>query len=207
MTTQVWIVYIQEPFPQPPHPLLIVDMKGGPWSKDEHKAFLRGFKVLGRGNWKGIATRFVITRTPTQVASHGQKYMLRMQEGSKISSRYAAFEREDDDLMLETPSESSERPLESSEETPSENSETPPIVFSVPPPPLLPFSLPGAPNVVFVPVPVFIPLIPPRSAMPSAASPRSKMASLLEVVRSVSENDTPSSPPRHLCHGGEMSKV
>lgn len=39
--------------------------------------FLRGLEKLGRGNWRGISRNFVRTRTPTQVASHAQKYFLR----------------------------------------------------------------------------------------------------------------------------------
>ncbi|OIW18059.1 hypothetical protein TanjilG_19291 [Lupinus angustifolius] len=30
-----------------------------------------------QGDWKGIATEFVVSRTPSQVASHAQKYFLR----------------------------------------------------------------------------------------------------------------------------------
>ncbi|KAK4756590.1 hypothetical protein SAY87_006717 [Trapa incisa] len=51
--------------------------KGVPWSEEEHRGFLLGLEKLGRGDWRGISRNFVRTRTPTQVASHAQKYFLR----------------------------------------------------------------------------------------------------------------------------------
>ncbi|KAF5468012.1 hypothetical protein F2P56_012207 [Juglans regia] len=47
------------------------------WSEEEHLAFLVGLEKLGKGNWRGISTNFVTTRTPIQVASHAQKHFLR----------------------------------------------------------------------------------------------------------------------------------
>ncbi|TYI98367.1 hypothetical protein E1A91_D01G209300v1 [Gossypium mustelinum] len=35
-----------------------------------------------RGNWKGISENYVTSRTPIQVASHAQKYFLRLQHAS-----------------------------------------------------------------------------------------------------------------------------
>uniref|UniRef100_A0A7N0VLR1 Uncharacterized protein n=1 Tax=Kalanchoe fedtschenkoi TaxID=63787 RepID=A0A7N0VLR1_KALFE len=51
--------------------------RGTPWSEEEHKRFLMGLKKVGKGDWRGISKNFVKTRTPTQVASHAQKYFLR----------------------------------------------------------------------------------------------------------------------------------
>ncbi|XP_057730247.1 transcription factor MYBS3-like [Arachis stenosperma] len=51
--------------------------KGLAWSEEEHRIFLEGMEKLGKGNWRGISRCFVRTRTPTQVASHAQKYFLR----------------------------------------------------------------------------------------------------------------------------------
>jgi SHAQKYF class myb-like DNA-binding protein len=45
----------------------------GPWTKEEHEAFLLGFNTLGR-QWKTIANKFVKTRDRRQVSSHAQKY-------------------------------------------------------------------------------------------------------------------------------------
>ncbi|KAK2454165.1 transcription factor MYBS3 [Trifolium repens] len=47
------------------------------WTEKEHKAFLKGLKAVGKGRWKNISRNFVITKTPTQVASHAQKYFQR----------------------------------------------------------------------------------------------------------------------------------
>ncbi|PNX73178.1 transcription factor DIVARICATA-like protein, partial [Trifolium pratense] len=46
-----------------------------PWTPKEHMAFLEGLKAVGKGKWKPISKNYVITRTPTQVASHAQKTM------------------------------------------------------------------------------------------------------------------------------------
>ncbi|KAF2304349.1 hypothetical protein GH714_030356 [Hevea brasiliensis] len=59
--------------------------KGVPWSEEEHRIFLLGLHKLGKGDWRGISRNFVTTRTPTQVASHAQKYFLR--QNSLINKR------------------------------------------------------------------------------------------------------------------------
>ncbi|XP_074585098.1 transcription factor DIVARICATA-like [Curcuma longa] len=61
--------------------------KGVPWTEDEHKLFLLGLKKYGKGDWRNISRNFVITRTPTQVASHAQKYFIRLNTGSKDKRR------------------------------------------------------------------------------------------------------------------------
>ncbi|KAK9755728.1 hypothetical protein RND81_01G045800 [Saponaria officinalis] len=61
--------------------------KGVPWTEDEHKLFLMGLKKYGKGDWRNISRNFVITRTPTQVASHAQKYFMRQLSGGKDKRR------------------------------------------------------------------------------------------------------------------------
>ncbi|PWA73201.1 zinc finger, CCHC-type, Myb domain, Homeodomain-like protein [Artemisia annua] len=66
--------------------------KGLPWSEDEHRRFLTGLEKLGKGDWRGISRNFVTTRTPTQVASHAQKYFLRQASLFKKKRRSSLFD-------------------------------------------------------------------------------------------------------------------
>ncbi|XP_010452013.1 PREDICTED: transcription factor DIVARICATA-like [Camelina sativa] len=61
--------------------------KGVPWTEDEHRRFLMGLKKYGKGDWRNIAKNFVTSRTPTQVASHAQKYFLRQLTDCKDKRR------------------------------------------------------------------------------------------------------------------------
>ncbi|KAI3897957.1 hypothetical protein MKX03_027184 [Papaver bracteatum] len=60
--------------------------RGVPWTKEEHETFLKGLEKLGKGDWRGISRSFVTTKTPTQVASHAQKYFLRQKAATSSSS-------------------------------------------------------------------------------------------------------------------------
>ncbi|KAF5732273.1 protein REVEILLE 4 [Tripterygium wilfordii] len=72
--------------------------KGKPWSEEEHRTFLAGLKRLGKGDWRGISKKFVISRTPTQVASHAQKYFIRHASTDRKKRRSSVF-----DLPLSEP--------------------------------------------------------------------------------------------------------
>ncbi|XP_027078772.2 transcription factor SRM1-like [Coffea arabica] len=60
--------------------------KGTRWTKEEHENFLLGLKKYGKGDWRSISRNSVLTKTPTQVASHAQKYFIRLAKLSTTSN-------------------------------------------------------------------------------------------------------------------------
>ncbi|KAA8541467.1 hypothetical protein F0562_025430 [Nyssa sinensis] len=61
--------------------------KGIAWTEDEHRLFLLGLDKYGKGDWRSISRNYVVTRTPTQVASHAQKYFIRLNSMNKDRRR------------------------------------------------------------------------------------------------------------------------
>ncbi|CAL9052936.1 transcription factor MYBS3-like [Musa acuminata AAA Group] len=66
--------------------------KGTPWTEEEHRMFLLGLQKLGKGDWRGISRTYVASRTPTQVASHAQKYFIRKTNITRRKRRSSLFD-------------------------------------------------------------------------------------------------------------------
>ena len=64
--------------------------KGIPWTEEEHRLFLLGLAKFGKGDWRSISRNFV-SRTPTQVASHAQKYFIRLNSMNKKDKRRSSI--------------------------------------------------------------------------------------------------------------------
>ncbi|KAH0762591.1 hypothetical protein KY290_018664 [Solanum tuberosum] len=74
--------------------------RGVPWTEEEHKLFLLGLQKVGKGDWRGISRNFVKTRTPTQVASHAQKYFLRRTNLNRRRRRSSLFDITTDSVSV-----------------------------------------------------------------------------------------------------------
>jgi SHAQKYF class myb-like DNA-binding protein len=61
------------------------------WTESEHRRFLLGLEIYGKGQWTKIAKKLVLTRNGTQVASHAQKYFKRL-EPPKSKRRASVFD-------------------------------------------------------------------------------------------------------------------
>ncbi|KAJ9140385.1 hypothetical protein P3X46_031039 [Hevea brasiliensis] len=134
--------------------------RGVPWTEEEHKLFLLGLQKVGKGDWRGISRNFVKTRTPTQVASHAQKYFLRRSNLNRRRRRSSLFDITTDAV--------SAFPVEEDQAHCQDNKKKPPQLHPLPPPPLPEMSnvnnfdmMPAFPmitNPVVLPVPIESPM-------------------------------------------------
>ncbi|GAB4815050.1 hypothetical protein N2152v2_002096 [Parachlorella kessleri] len=134
--------------------------KGIPWTEEEHRLFLMGLAKYGKGDWRSISRNFVITRTPTQVASHAQKYFIRLNSQNKKDKRRASIH----DITTVAPAGSEHGGIMGQMPITGQN----PVVAAA----VLPMAPPGvqvAPGVPIMPPPLgAMPVLPPGAvhAMP-----------------------------------------
>ncbi|XP_020093507.1 transcription factor MYB1R1 [Ananas comosus] len=84
--------------------------KGVPWTEEEHRMFLIGLQKLGKGDWRGISRNYVVSRTPTQVASHAQKYFIRQTNMTRRKRRSSLFDMVPDEPIDFQPVQASQEP-------------------------------------------------------------------------------------------------
>ncbi|KAL9269925.1 Transcription factor DIVARICATA-like protein [Drosera capensis] len=79
-------------------------------SLDRRRAQVVRLKQYGKGDWRNISRNFVVTRTPTQVASHDQKYFIRQISGGKDRRRASIHDITTVTLESQSPSLGIKRP-------------------------------------------------------------------------------------------------
>ncbi|PAN32675.1 hypothetical protein PAHAL_5G504000 [Panicum hallii] len=99
--------------------------KGTPWTEEEHRMFLMGLQKLGKGDWRGISRNFVVSRTPTQVASHAQKYFIRQTNSSRRKRRSSLFDMVPEMPMEESPAAVEQFTLQNTQDEATSSNELP----------------------------------------------------------------------------------
>ena len=86
------------------------------------RLFLQGVKKHGRGRWKDISREFVLTKTPTQIASHAQKYFVHHQTAKEMERKKKR--RSIHDITLNNNDTLVTLPLEKQHEIPPQDTAT-----------------------------------------------------------------------------------
>lgn len=68
----------------------------GRWTKEEHANFVRGYNQYGK-DWIFIHEFFVTTRTETQIRTHAQKYLKKVEGGAEFPQESYLSEEDDYD--------------------------------------------------------------------------------------------------------------
>ncbi|XP_062191630.1 transcription factor MYBS3-like [Phragmites australis] len=145
--------------------------RGEAWTEEEHKKFLFGLNKLGKGDWRGISRSYVISRTPTQVASHAQKYFNRQTNVHRRKRRSSLFDMVIDDSSDQPLSSSSSQEVEQHLEDPQPVAAPPASVVSPAAVAPVPVETPASvPPPVPVPVPVMAPQPMEQDSVASSSS-------------------------------------
>ena len=92
------------------------------------RQFLLGLLKYGKGDWRNISRNYVTTRTPTQVASHAQKYFIRQGAGGKDKRRSSIHDITTVNLTdARSPSPENRKPSSPNNSTTAEQFQAPPI--------------------------------------------------------------------------------
>ncbi|KAK7845925.1 putative transcription factor [Quercus suber] len=139
-------------------PSIAVDQKpkGKRWTEEEHKLFLIGLNQLGKHDWKEISQKFVITKTPAQIASHAQKYFLRQAETNKMKRRPSVFDLTLQNEVELSPSAPKDCQVSQTKKSDAESSSES-LALDIPPLAQIPPSVCGAPSYCQIPSMVGMP--------------------------------------------------
>ena len=90
------------PVPKKKQKKVAVSSRTGPWTNEEHEAFMEGCRVYGN-RWKQISLEYVPTRDAKQIGSHALNYFTSKGEWHKIGGKpgYQSSSRQGSTLMDE----------------------------------------------------------------------------------------------------------